>query len=104
MLTHFDEAFADRLHIAQVAERSLAEPRDQPTLCRLVAQTFQPSIELGQGLDDVHATSVIDRLHYCKTGAGRAVAWSGAAKHRGLRKALLASQVRFEREMGIEPT
>jgi hypothetical protein len=69
MLTHFDDTLADRLHITQVAERCLAESRNQPTLCRLVAQTFKPSIELGQGLDDVHGWSVIARLHFRKTPA-----------------------------------
>jgi hypothetical protein len=69
VLTHFDDTLADRLHITEVAERCLAEPRNQPTLCRLVAQTFQPSIELGQGLDGVRGWSVIARLHLRKTHA-----------------------------------
>jgi hypothetical protein len=66
MLTHLDHTLADGLHITQIAERSLAKPRDQPTLRRLVAQALEPRIERGQGLDDLHAGSVIVRLHFGK--------------------------------------
>lgn len=59
MLTHFDDTLADGLHVTQVAQRGLTEPRNQSSLCRLVAQTFQPSIELWQCLDDVHVAIVI---------------------------------------------
>jgi len=52
MLAHFDDTLADGLHITQVAQRGLSEPRNHPTLCRHVAQTFRPGIELEQGLDD----------------------------------------------------
>ena len=73
MLTHLDDTLADGLHVTQVTERCLTEPRNQPTLRRLVAQALQPDIELGQGLDDVYAQSVIVRLHSGKPPAGRAV-------------------------------
>jgi hypothetical protein len=63
MLSHLDDTLSDGLHVTQVAERGLAKSRDQPTLSRLVAKALQPGIELGQGLDDVHASSVIVRLH-----------------------------------------
>jgi hypothetical protein len=66
MLSHLDNALADGLHVTQVAERSLAKSRDQPTLLRLVAQPLQPGIELGQGPDDVQGGSVIVRLHLGK--------------------------------------
>jgi hypothetical protein len=67
MLAHLDDTPADGLHVTQVAQLGLTEPRNQSSLCRLVAQTFQPSIELWQGLDDVHIACVTVRLQSCKT-------------------------------------
>jgi hypothetical protein len=66
MLTHLDDTLADGLHVTQVTERCFAQPSDQSALCRLVAQTLQSDIELGQGLDDVHKGIVIVRLHASK--------------------------------------
>lgn len=93
MLTHLDDAPADGLHVTQVAERCFTQPRDQPTLCRLVAQALQPGIELGQGLDDLHKEIVIVRLHSGKV----------AISDEGPRWAL-QNLNHVERVIGIEPT
>jgi hypothetical protein len=94
VLTHLDHTLADRLYVTQITERRLAEPGDEPTLRRPVAQTFQPDIELGQRLDDVHATSVIGRLPLGKT----------AMNNEGPLEALPIHWIEMERVMGIEHT
>jgi len=63
MLANFRDAVAHRLNVTEIAEGGLTKPNHQAPLYGLVRKAFEPSVELRQRADGVHAGIVIDRLH-----------------------------------------
>ncbi|MCX7059025.1 MAG: hypothetical protein NTZ79_18160 [Proteobacteria bacterium] len=61
--SHFRDAVAHRLHVTEIAEGGLTKPNHQAPLYGLVRKAFEPSVELRQPADGVHAGIVINRLH-----------------------------------------
>jgi hypothetical protein len=96
MFAHFKHAFTDRPHVAQIAQRDLAQTNQQTPLHRPVFQPAEPAGEFGEGPDRVHETIVIERLHRGKLAPLRHCRASRMARYAGW----AANGARHEVEMG----
>ena len=67
MLPHLKHALADRLHVAQITQRGLAQPTQQAAMRHAVPEARQPCVEFVGALDREYEQIVIERLRKVKS-------------------------------------
>ena len=73
VFAHLEDAVAYRLDVAKVALLGFIQSAAQAQAGDAVFDAFQPCVKVGMGFDDVHAGTVIERLHKVNGIQGRAV-------------------------------